>query len=71
MINIEQLRFPSGIAGRPLREQQWTRGARLQGQKTRPQRVLRANPMAVCTERITYEPGGRGFKSCRARQFPQ
>jgi len=28
MINIEQLRFPSGIAGRPLREQQWTRGAR-------------------------------------------
>jgi glucose-6-phosphate 1-dehydrogenase len=21
-----------------------------------------------CAERITYEPGGRGFKSCRARQ---
>src|SRR5205807_2787395 len=22
-----------------------------------------------CAERITYEPGGRGFKSCRARQI--
>jgi hypothetical protein len=26
---------------------------------------------SICDRRITYEPGGRGFKSCRARQIPQ
>ena len=26
---------------------------------------------SICDRRITYEPGGRGFKSCRARQFLQ
>jgi hypothetical protein len=25
--------------------------------------------MALLTQRKSYEPGGRGFKSCRARQF--
>ncbi len=30
--------------------------------------VLQSNS---CAERITYEPGGRGFKSCRARQSLQ
>src|SRR5687767_2165006 len=24
---------------------------------------------SICDRRITYEPGGRGFKSCRARQL--